>query len=206
MLAALPSTLLFFFGLLRRIKTQFQGLLRGTFFLTAVVVAASDAHTKLLTKTSTSRDTCSRRNSQSQLITQLPGSHGHGESQSRPHRGTLSAKIWSADLGARRAVKRFFPGLFGPKKGLQKLHTSYVYCSVTHYDLPKKKLLLLAISTHVNNFHHHTAALRLVSLWRTTPNASLAHIHSTRQNGTGRRRHTNSPTPACIGVVAEGST
>lgn len=84
---------------------------------------------------------------------------------------------------------------------------SLTYTAPSHTTIyPKKKLLLLAISTHVNNFHHHTAALRLVSLWRTTPNASLAHIHSTRQNGTGRRRHTNSPTPACIGVVAEGST
>lgn len=121
MLAALPSTLLFFFGLLRRIKTQFQGLLRGTFFLTAVVVAASDAHTKLLTKTSTSRDTCSRRNSQSQLITQLPGSHGHGDFSFATPPGDTLRQNMVRGFGCAKGSKKIFSWPFWTKKRFTKI-------------------------------------------------------------------------------------
>lgn len=84
---------------------------------------------------------------------------------------------------------------------------SYVYCSVTHYDPHrKKKLLLLAISTHVNNFHHYNGA----SVCRLTPTHHLvtqtvagaekgrvAHPSSSHRN----RLQPLSTTSVCIGVV-----
>lgn len=99
-------------------------------------------------------------------------------------------------------------GLRGVNKPLS-LHTiglvSLTYTAPSHTTIhqPKKKLLLLAISTHVNNFHHYNrGSVFAVSLQRI----SRAHIHTQVRKRDGYRapRHTTNLTPCvstCIGVV-----